>query len=83
MYYSDFLEFVGVFLFLEGEFNIFKFLRSGFLLMVGGGYDLVIGKVVVYDVVIGSWVVEVGDEFDVVFGVDISFDYKLIVLGGL
>lgn len=82
LYDTTSLELLGVLPFPEGTANVLRFSRNGSLLLAGGGHDAASGKVVVWDVVSGKRVVEVGDELDAVLAADISSDHKLIALGG-
>ncbi len=76
------MELLGVLDFPEGIPHVLKFSRNGSLLLAGGGIGSQSGKVVVYNVQNGERIFEVGDEFDVVLGADISADQSLIALGG-
>ena len=76
------MELLGVLDFPEGIPHVLKFSRNGSLLLAGGGIGSQSGKVVVYNVKNGERIFEVGDEFDVVLGADISADQSMIALGG-
>ena len=76
------MELLGVLDFPEGIAHVLKFSRNGSLLLAGGGIGAQSGKVVVYNVKNGERIFEVGDEFDVVLGADISADQSMIALGG-
>lgn len=76
------MELLGVLDFPEGIAHVLKFSRNGSLLLAGGGIGSQSGKVVVYNVRNGERIFEVGDEFDVVLGADISADQSMIALGG-
>lgn len=82
LYNSDTLEFLGVLPFPEGTPYVIKFSRNGSLLLVAGGRSAQAGRVVVFNVVSGERVIEVGDEFDSVLAADISADQTMIALGG-
>ncbi|MBX3443454.1 MAG: hypothetical protein KF774_13695 [Planctomyces sp.] len=75
-------ELLGVLDYPEGQPHILKFSRNGSLLLAGGGRGGASGRVVVFDVATGEREVEVGDEYDVVLGADISPDQTQIALGG-
>ncbi len=73
---------VGVLPFPEGTANILKFSRNGQLLLAGGGRGGASGKVIVWNVITGKRMIEVGDELDTVLAADISNDHSLVALGG-
>jgi WD40 repeat protein len=75
-------ELLGTLDYPEGQPHILKFSRNGSLLLAGGGHGGATGKVVVFDVATGERQVEVGDEYDLVLGADISPDQTQIALGG-
>lgn len=82
LYRTDDLELVGVLPFTDGEPHALKFSRSGKLLICGGGVGASEGRVVIWDVVTGKRLSEVGDEFDAVLAADISPDQGAVALGG-
>jgi len=82
LYNSDTAELLGVLPYPEGVAHVMRFSRNGSLLLAGGGHAAKSGKVVVFDVVTGNRVIEVGDELDAVLAADISEDQSLIALGG-
>jgi hypothetical protein len=82
LYHSDTLELLGIVPFPEGTPHVLKFSRNGSLLLVGGGHDGKSGRVVVWSVVKGERIVEVGEESDAVLAADISPDQTQIALGG-
>lgn len=82
LYRTDSLELVGVLPFPDGEPHALRFSRSGKLLICGGGVGASEGRVVIWDVVTGKRLNEVGDEFDTVLAADISPDQGAIALGG-
>jgi hypothetical protein len=82
LYNTATLELVGVYPFPDGQPNVVRFSRDGRLLIAGGGRPAASGKVVVWDIVTGERVTEVGKELDVVLAADISADHKHIALGG-
>jgi len=82
LYNTATLELAGVLPFQEGFPAVVRFSRDGRLLIAGGGIGAKSGHVVVWDVVTGKRVLEVGDEFDAVLAADISPDHHFIALGG-
>lgn len=82
LYHSETFDVLGVLPFPEGTPHVLKFSRNGGLLLAGGGRGAHSGKVVVWNVVNGERLFEVGNEFDVVLAADISLDQSLIALGG-
>ena len=82
LYHSDTLELLGVLPFPEGTPHVLKFSRNGSLLLAGGGHDGKSGRVVVWSVVKGERIIEVGEESDAVLAADISPDQTRIALGG-
>ena len=73
---------LGVLPFPEGFPAIVRFSHNGSLLIAGGGIGAKLGHVVIWDVVTGRRITEVGDEFDTVLAADISPDQSLVALGG-
>ncbi len=73
---------LGVLPFPEGQPHILKFSRNGSLLLAGGGRGGASGKVIVFDVATGERRIEVGNEYDLVLGADLSPDQTMIALGG-
>ncbi|MCA9074598.1 MAG: hypothetical protein KDA93_06160 [Planctomycetaceae bacterium] len=73
---------LGVLPFPEGQPHILKFSRNGALLLAGGGRGGASGKVIVFDVATGERRIEVGNEYDLVLGADLSPDQTMIALGG-
>lgn len=82
LYNTATLELTGVLAFPEGQPHVLKFSRNGQILMVGGGRGSHSGKVVLFDVKTGARVGEIGDEYDVVLGADLSPDQTIVALGG-
>ncbi len=76
------LRLLGVLPFPEGQPHILKFSRNGALLLAGGGRGGASGKVVLFDIVTGERKIEIGDEYDLVLGADLSPDQTMIALGG-
>ena len=82
LYHSDTLELLGILPFPEGVPHILKFSRNGGLLLAAGGHGAKSGRAVVWNVVTGQRVFEIGDELDAVLAADISADQSQIALGG-
>lgn len=82
LYNTDTLKPVGVLPFPERIPYVLKFSRNGKWLLAAGGRGASNGKVVLFDVVTGKRVAEIGDETDIVLAADISPDHKLVALGG-
>ena len=82
LYHTDTLDLLGVLPFPEGVPHVLKFSRNGSLLLAGGGKGARSGRVVVWNVITGERVFEVGDETDAVLAADISSDQTQIALGG-
>jgi WD40 repeat protein len=61
---------------------VLKFSRNGTLLLAAGGHGASSGRAVLFDVVSGERVAEIGDELDIVLAADISSDQKLVAIGG-
>ncbi len=82
LYNTNSLQLAGVLPFPEGFPAIVRFSHNGSLVIAGGGIGAKLGHVVIWDVVTGRRIAEVGDEFDTVLAADISPDQSLIALGG-
>ncbi len=82
LYNTDSMQLAGVLPFPEGFPAIVRFSHNGGLLIAGGGIGAKLGHVVIWDVVTGRRIAEVGDEFDTVLAADISPDQSLVALGG-
>lgn len=82
LYNTDDLKLVGVLPFPERIPHVLKFSRNGKLLLAAGGRGANVGKAVLFDVITGKRLTEVGDEADSVLAADISPDQKWIALGG-
>ncbi len=82
LYHTQSLELIGVLPFPEGTPRVLKFSRNGGLLLCGGGVAGASGRVVVWDILSGRRIIEIGDELDEVLAADISSDQTLIALGG-
>lgn len=82
LYNTDTMNLVGILPFPYGLPTVLKFSRNGTLLLAGGGRGGHSGKVVVFSVLSGEKIIEVGDETDAVLAADISPDQTQIALGG-
>jgi WD40 repeat protein len=82
LYNTDTLDLAAVLPFPEGFPQIVRFSHNGSLLIAGGGVGAKLGHVVIWDVITGKRIAEVGDEFDTVIAADISPDQSLVALGG-
>lgn len=82
LYQSEKAELLGVLPYPEGYPQALSFSQNGSLLLCGGGRGGKKGGVVVWDVKNGNRVIEVGREFDIVLGADISPDNRRVALGG-
>ncbi len=82
LYNSDSLDLLGVVPFTDGEPSVVHFSRNGKLLLIGGGIGGKSGKVSLWDITTGQKITDVGDEFDVTLGADISPDQTFVALGG-
>lgn len=82
LYNTDDLKLIGVLPFPERIPHVLKFSRNGKLLLAAGGRGADIGKAVLFDVITGKRLTEIGDETDSVLAADISPDQKWVALGG-
>jgi hypothetical protein len=82
LYHVESKEMLGVLPFREGVAYALTFSRNGQLLLAGGGKEGNSGRVVVWNVSNGQRVIELGDDYDVIFGADISGDQALVATGG-
>ncbi|MDC0314755.1 hypothetical protein OAL92_02910, partial [bacterium] len=82
LYHSEDFDLLGVLPYPEGFPQSLNFSSNGSLLSCGGGRGGKSGSVVAWDVKTGERVIEVGKEFDIVLGSDISADHRRVVMGG-
>ena len=82
LYNTDDLKLIGVLPFPERIPLVLKFSRDGKVLLAAGGRGASSGKAVLFDVITGKRLTDVGDETDSVLAADISPDQKWIALGG-
>lgn len=76
------LDLIGVLPFPEGDVKTLRFSRNARVLVAGGGRAATSGRVVLWDVIKGERITEVGDEFDEVLAADITADQSVVALGG-
>lgn len=82
LYHSEDFDVLGILPYPEGFPQSLSFSSNGSLLQAGGGRGGKAGNVVAWDVKTGERVIEVGREFDIVLGSDISPDHRHVVMGG-
>lgn len=82
LYHSEDFDVLGILPYPEGFPQSLSFSSNGSLIQAGGGRGGKSGGVVAWDVKTGERVFEVGREFDIVLGSDISPDHRHVVLGG-
>ena len=82
LYHSEDFDLLGVLAYPEGFPQTLSFSSNGSYLACGGGRGGKSGNVVAWDIKTGERVIEVGKEFDIVLGADISPDLKNVVMGG-
>lgn len=82
LYHTDTFKLLGTLAFPERIPYVLKFSRNGKWLLAAGGRGASSGKVVIWDVVTGKRVTEIGDEADIVLAADVSADHKFVALGG-
>lgn len=82
LYHTDTLEPLGTLPFPERIPYDIHFSRNGRLLIAAGGRGGHSGKAVLYDVIKGTRVAEIGDELDIVLAADVSADHRYVALGG-
>ncbi|MBA4191904.1 MAG: hypothetical protein C0467_28325 [Planctomycetaceae bacterium] len=82
LYNTDTLKLIGTLAFPERIPHVLRFSRNGKWLLAAGGRGAASGKVVIWDVVTGKRVTEIGDESDSILAADVSPNHKLVALGG-
>ncbi|MEQ1843264.1 MAG: hypothetical protein ABL994_22905, partial [Verrucomicrobiales bacterium] len=82
LYHSQDYDLLGVLPYPEGFPQTLSFSPNGAYLFCGGGRAGKSGNVVAWDIKTGERVIEVGKEFDIVLGADVSPDLKQAVMGG-
>lgn len=82
LYHSEDFDLLGVLPYPEGFPQTLSFSPNGAYLTCGGGRGGKAGNVVTWDLKTGERILEVGKEYDIVLGADVSPDLKTAVLGG-
>ena len=82
LYHSGDLDLLGVLPYPEGFPQTLSFSPNGAYLSCGGGRAGKSGNVVAWDIKSGERIIEVGKEYDIVLGADVSPDLKNAILGG-
>jgi hypothetical protein len=82
LFNTDSLKLLGILPFKEGQPVEVKFSRSGQLLLASGGVGAKSGRVVVWDVVTGKPLMDLGDDYDTALAADIRPDQTQVALGG-
>lgn len=82
LYHSSDYDLLGVLPYPEGFPQTLSFSPNGAYLFCGGGRAGKSGNVVAWDIKTGERVIEVGKEFDIVLGADVSPDLKNAIMGG-
>ncbi len=82
LYQTDTAELLGVLPFPGGQPVKLTFSRSGKLLLASGGHAAKSGQVVVWNVISGRQVAEIGREYDSVLTADMTVDQTRIAFGG-
>ena len=81
LYHTDTQELLGVLPFPEGNVFSVRFSRNGKLLLAAGGIEGKSGKAVLYEVLTGRRLYEVGDDYDSILAADLSADQQFIATG--
>ncbi len=68
--------------FPEGEPHVLQFSRSGAVLLAAGGRPVQNGTAVLFDVVSGRRLAELGNETDEIIAADLSADERRVAIGG-
>jgi hypothetical protein len=82
LFHTGTLELLGILPFDEGEPVDLRFSRNGKFLLAAGGRGAKSGRVVVWDVVTGEHLMNLGKEYDTVLAADIRPDQSMAALGG-
>lgn len=82
LYHSEDYDLLGVLPYPEGFPQTLNFSPNGAYLSCGGGRGGKSGNVVAWDLKTGERIIEVGKEYDIVLGADVSPDLKTAVMGG-
>ncbi|MEM6278908.1 MAG: c-type cytochrome domain-containing protein [Verrucomicrobiota bacterium] len=82
LFHSEDHDLLGVLPYPEGFPQTLSFSPNGAYLSCGGGRAGKSGNVVAWDIKTGERIIEVGKEYDIVLGADVSPDLKGAILGG-
>ncbi|MEM9280925.1 MAG: c-type cytochrome domain-containing protein [Verrucomicrobiota bacterium] len=82
LYHSEDYDLLGVLPYPEGFPQTLSFSPNGAYLSCGGGRAGKSGNVVAWDIKTGERIIEVGKEYDIVLGADVSPDLRNAVMGG-
>lgn len=82
LFHSEDYDLLGVLPYPEGFPQTLSFSPNGAYLSCGGGRAGKSGNVVAWDIKTGERIIEVGKEYDIVLGADVSPDLKSAILGG-
>ncbi len=82
LYHSEDCDLLGVLPYPEGFPQTLNFSPNGAYLSCGGGRAGKSGNVVAWDLKTGERIIEVGKEYDIVLGADVSPDLKTAIMGG-
>lgn len=82
LFHSEDYDLLGVLPYPEGFPQTLSFSPNGAYLSCGGGRAGKSGNVVAWDIKTGERIIEVGKEYDIVLGADVSPDLKNAILGG-
>ncbi|MGL4422660.1 MAG: c-type cytochrome domain-containing protein, partial [Gemmataceae bacterium] len=81
LYHADQGELLGVLPFPQGQVQSLKFSRNGQFLLAAGGRGGQSGKAVLFNIITGQKVTELGIEADAILSADISADQTQIAVG--
>ena len=81
LYNTQSLDVMGIIPFPAGQPDVVRFSKNGSLLLAGGGQAAKSGKVIIWNVINGQKVAEIGDEYDSVLSADLSPDQASVCLG--
>jgi len=82
LYHSEDYDLLGVLPYPEGFPQTLNFSPNGAYLACGGGRAGKSGNVVAWDLKTGERIIEVGKEYEIVLGADVSPDLKTAIMGG-
>jgi WD40 repeat protein len=82
LFNTDTLELLGILPFTEGQPVEARFSRNGQVVLAAGGRAANSGRVMVWDVMTGKQLMDLGQEYDTVLAADIRPDLSQVALGG-